>query len=57
MNLLGYKNTLKVIRHGKMKLVILANNCAALWKSEIQYYSMLDKIGAHTTVVVILNWA
>ncbi|CAD7678823.1 unnamed protein product [Nyctereutes procyonoides] len=24
---LGYKQTLKMIRHGKAKLVILANNC------------------------------
>ncbi|XP_048949237.1 60S ribosomal protein L30 isoform X2 [Canis lupus dingo] len=27
---LGYKQTLKMIRHGKAKLVILANNCPAL---------------------------
>uniref|UniRef100_A0A287CT42 Large ribosomal subunit protein eL30 n=1 Tax=Ictidomys tridecemlineatus TaxID=43179 RepID=A0A287CT42_ICTTR len=27
---LGYKQTLKMIRQGKAKLVILANNCPAL---------------------------
>uniref|UniRef100_A0A2K6F862 Large ribosomal subunit protein eL30 n=1 Tax=Propithecus coquereli TaxID=379532 RepID=A0A2K6F862_PROCO len=32
---LGYKQTLKMIRQGKAKLVILANNCPALRKSEI----------------------
>uniref|UniRef100_A0A674J2V6 Large ribosomal subunit protein eL30 n=1 Tax=Terrapene triunguis TaxID=2587831 RepID=A0A674J2V6_9SAUR len=34
---LGYKQTLKMIRQGKAKLVILANNCPALRKSEIEY--------------------
>uniref|UniRef100_A0A2K5F8T4 Large ribosomal subunit protein eL30 n=1 Tax=Aotus nancymaae TaxID=37293 RepID=A0A2K5F8T4_AOTNA len=32
---LGYKQTLKMIRQGKAKLVILANNCPALRKSEL----------------------
>ncbi|XP_051013523.1 60S ribosomal protein L30-like [Acomys russatus] len=38
---LGYKQTLKMIRQGKVKLVILANNCPALRKSEIEYYAMM----------------
>ncbi|XP_025237272.1 60S ribosomal protein L30-like [Theropithecus gelada] len=45
--MLGYKQTLKVIRQGTAKLVILANNCPALKKSEIEYYAMLAKIGVH----------
>uniref|UniRef100_A0A4X2M3F6 Large ribosomal subunit protein eL30 n=1 Tax=Vombatus ursinus TaxID=29139 RepID=A0A4X2M3F6_VOMUR len=40
---LGYKLTLKVTRQGKVKLVILANNCPALRESEIEYYAMLAK--------------
>ncbi|XP_043836213.1 60S ribosomal protein L30-like [Dromiciops gliroides] len=44
---LGYKQTLKMIRQGKAKLVILANNCPALRKSDIEYYSMLAKTGIH----------
>ncbi|XP_051062436.1 60S ribosomal protein L30-like [Phodopus roborovskii] len=40
---LGYKQ----IRQGKGKLVILANNCPALRKSEIEYYAMLAKTGVH----------
>uniref|UniRef100_A0A452E4L4 Large ribosomal subunit protein eL30 n=1 Tax=Capra hircus TaxID=9925 RepID=A0A452E4L4_CAPHI len=32
---LGYKQTLKMIRQGKAKLVILTSNCPALRKSEI----------------------
>ncbi|KAH0518198.1 60S ribosomal protein L30 [Microtus ochrogaster] len=44
---LGYKQTLKMIRQDKAKLVILANNCPALRKSEIEYYAMLAKTGVH----------
>uniref|UniRef100_A0A670KBK3 Large ribosomal subunit protein eL30 n=1 Tax=Podarcis muralis TaxID=64176 RepID=A0A670KBK3_PODMU len=44
---LGYKQTLKMIRQGKAKLVILANNCPALRKSETEYYAMLAKTGVH----------
>ncbi|KAF3831183.1 hypothetical protein GH733_002421 [Mirounga leonina] len=44
---LGYKQTLKMIRHGKAKLVILASNCPTLRKSEIEYYAMLAKTGVH----------
>ncbi len=29
------------------KLVIIANNCPALKKSEIEYYAMLSKTGVH----------
>ena len=44
---LGYKQTLKMIRQGKAKLGILANNCPALRKSEKEYYAMLAKTGVH----------
>ncbi|KAH0507639.1 60S ribosomal protein L30 [Microtus ochrogaster] len=44
---LGYKQTLKMIRQGKAKLVILNNNCPALRKSEIEHYAMLAKTGVH----------
>ncbi|WP_416515946.1 ribosomal L7Ae/L30e/S12e/Gadd45 family protein, partial [Klebsiella pneumoniae] len=37
----------QAIRQGKAKLVILANNCPALRKSEIEYYAMLAKTGVH----------
>uniref|UniRef100_A0A8D2FZK3 Large ribosomal subunit protein eL30 n=1 Tax=Theropithecus gelada TaxID=9565 RepID=A0A8D2FZK3_THEGE len=42
---LGYKQTLKVIRQGKVKLVMLANNCPTLRKSKIGYCAMLAKTG------------
>ncbi|XP_039254915.1 large ribosomal subunit protein eL30 [Styela clava] len=44
---LGYRQTLKNLRQGKAKLVILASNCPALRKSEIEYYAMLAKTGVH----------
>ncbi|KAG2172541.1 hypothetical protein INT44_002556 [Umbelopsis vinacea] len=44
---LGYKTTLKTLRHGKSKLVILAGNCPPLRKSEIEYYAMLSKTPVH----------
>ncbi|XP_040835918.1 60S ribosomal protein L30-like [Ochotona curzoniae] len=44
---LGYNQSLKMIRQGKAKLITLANNCPALRKSEIEYYAMLAKTGVH----------
>lgn len=44
---LGYKSTLKTLRQGKAHLVIIADNCPPLKKSEIEYYAMLSKTGVH----------
>ncbi|KAG0710932.1 60S ribosomal protein L30 [Chionoecetes opilio] len=44
---LGYRQTLKCLRAGKAKLVIIANNTPSLRKSEIEYYAMLAKTGVH----------
>ena len=44
---LGYKQTLKSLRQSKAKLVIIANNCPPLRKSEVEYYAMLAKAGVH----------
>ncbi len=44
---LGYKTTLKTLRQGKSKLVLIGNNCPALRKSEIEYYAMLAKAQVH----------
>lgn len=44
---MGNKQTLKALREGKAKLVILANNTPPLKKSEIEYYAMLAKTGVH----------
>ena len=44
---LGLKTTLKCLRGGKGKLVIISNNCPPVRKSEIEYYAMLSKKGVH----------
>jgi large subunit ribosomal protein L30e len=43
----GYKQTLKMIRQCKAKLVILTNNSPALRKSEIEYHGTMAKTGVH----------
>ncbi|KAF3791407.1 60S ribosomal protein L30 [Nymphaea thermarum] len=44
---LGYKTVLRSLRSSKAKLIIIANNCPPLRKSEIEYYAMLAKVGVH----------
>merc|ERR1712240_944794 len=44
---LGYRQTIKDLRNGKAKLIILANNIPAIRRSEIEYYAMLAKTGGH----------
>ncbi|CAE8633280.1 unnamed protein product, partial [Polarella glacialis] len=44
---LGHKTSIKTLRNGKSKLILIANNCPALRKSEIEYYAMLAKTGVH----------
>lgn len=44
---LGYKSTLKMMRSGKAKLVIISGNCPPLRKSELEYYAMLAKTNVH----------
>lgn len=40
---LGYKSTLKALRSGDAKLIILSNNCPTVRKAEIEYYAVLAK--------------
>ncbi|GHP06444.1 60S ribosomal protein L30 [Pycnococcus provasolii] len=44
---LGYKTTLKSLRGGKSKLILIASNCPPLRKSELEYYAMLSKTMVH----------
>merc|ERR1712042_378798 len=44
---LGYRQTIKDLRNGKAKLIILANNIPAIRRSEIEYYAMLAKTRVH----------
>jgi len=43
----GYNQALKILRNGKAKLVIVANNTPPLKKSELEYYAMLANTGLH----------
>lgn len=44
---LGYKSTLKSLRLGKSKLVIISNNCPPVHRTEIEYYAMLSSAQIH----------
>ncbi|VVT57198.1 60S ribosomal protein eL30 [Magnusiomyces paraingens] len=44
---LGYKSTIKALRQGKAKLVIIAGNTPRLRKSELEYYALLSKTTVH----------
>ncbi|ODV63861.1 60S ribosomal protein eL30 [Ascoidea rubescens DSM 1968] len=40
---LGYKSTIKSLRQGKAKLIVLAKNTPTLRKAELEYYAMLSR--------------
>mmetsp|Transcript_21987 Transcript_21987/g.32116 ORF Transcript_21987/g.32116 Transcript_21987/m.32116 type:complete len:97 (-) Transcript_21987:57-347(-) len=44
---LGYKAALKCIRKSKGKMILIANNCPPLRKSEVEYLAMLSKTKVH----------
>eukprot|EP00940_MAST-03C_sp_MAST-3C-sp2_P001123 g1123.t1 len=44
---LGTKQTMKSLRSGTAKLVLISNNCPKLKKSEIEYYAMLARCPVH----------
>ncbi|KAI0564675.1 60S ribosomal protein L30 [Gracilaria domingensis] len=44
---LGYKSTIRTLRTGKAKLILIASNAAPLKKSELEYYAMLAKCQVH----------
>mmetsp|Transcript_106382 Transcript_106382/g.148301 ORF Transcript_106382/g.148301 Transcript_106382/m.148301 type:complete len:111 (+) Transcript_106382:54-386(+) len=45
--ILGYKHTLKALRKGKAKMILISSNCPHLRKSEVEYMSMLAKTQVH----------
>ena len=44
---IGYRNTIKTLRQGESKLILIANNCPAIRKTELEYYAMLAKSDVH----------
>lgn len=45
--ILGYKASVKSLRTGKAKMILIASNCPHLRKSEIEYMAMLAKTTVH----------
>ena len=43
----GYKQALKSMRNGNGKLILIANNCPPIRRTEIEYYAMLAKCPVH----------
>lgn len=44
---LGYKGSIKALRHSKAKMILICSNCPHLRKSEVEYLSMLAKTPVH----------
>ena len=44
---LGYKNTIKTLRAGQSKLILISNNCPAIRRTELEYYAVLAKSDVH----------
>jgi large subunit ribosomal protein L30e len=44
---IGYKSALKALRQGQSKLILIANNCPAIRRTELEYYAMLSKSQVH----------
>ena len=45
--ILGYKASVKALRKGKAKMVLISSNCPHLRKSEVEYMAMLAKTDVH----------
>lgn len=43
----GYKNTLKAMRRGEAKLILIASNCPAIRRTELEYYAALCQASVH----------
>lgn len=44
----GYKSAIKALRQGQSKLILIANNCPAIRRTELEYYAMLSKSQVHS---------
>jgi large subunit ribosomal protein L30e len=44
---IGYKSAIKSLRQGQSKLILIANNCPAIRRTELEYYAMLSKSQVH----------
>mmetsp|Transcript_10703 Transcript_10703/g.7989 ORF Transcript_10703/g.7989 Transcript_10703/m.7989 type:complete len:96 (+) Transcript_10703:85-372(+) len=44
---LGYKTTLKSMRQGQAKAILISNNCPSIRRTELEYYAILAKAKIH----------
>ncbi len=44
---IGYRNTIKCMRNGTAKLILISNNCPAIRRTELEYYAALCKSDVH----------
>ena len=44
---IGYRNTIKSLRSGQSKLILISNNCPAIRRTELEYYAVLAKSDVH----------
>merc|ERR1712166_892035 len=44
---IGYRNTIKTLRSGNSKLILIANNCPAIRRTALEYYAVLAKSDVH----------
>ena len=47
MATIGYRNTIKSLRSGQAKLILISNNCPAIRRTELEYYAVLAKADVH----------
>ena len=43
----GYRNTIRSLRSGQSKLILIASNCPAIRRTELEYYAVLAKSDVH----------
>mmetsp|Transcript_69265 Transcript_69265/g.144411 ORF Transcript_69265/g.144411 Transcript_69265/m.144411 type:complete len:111 (+) Transcript_69265:3233-3565(+) len=44
---MGYKTTIRKLKDGRCKLIIVADNCPPGRRLELEYYAMLNKCSIH----------
>ena len=44
---IGYRNTIRSMRAGQAKLILISNNCPAIRRTELEYYAVLAKADVH----------
>ena len=44
---IGYRNTIRSLRGGESKLILIASNCPAIRRTELEYYAVLAKSDVH----------